>query len=44
VNREVPTFMRQQEKETVPLRQQRAFLMDDEDQFDIPTFLRKSVD
>ncbi|MBJ6749208.1 cell division protein FtsZ [Geomonas anaerohicana] len=43
VNREIPTYIRaKQEREAT--RQQRSFLMDDEDQYDIPTFLRKSVD
>ncbi|GFO62873.1 cell division protein FtsZ [Geomonas paludis] len=43
VNREIPTYIRaKQEREAS--RQQRSFLMDDEDQYDIPTFLRKSVD
>ena len=43
VNREIPTFIREkQQRETIA--RQRSFLMDDEDQYDIPTFLRKSVD
>ncbi|TSK06863.1 MAG: cell division protein FtsZ [Geobacter sp.] len=43
INREIPTFIREKhQRETV--RQQRSFMMDDEDQYDIPTFLRKSVD
>lgn len=43
INREIPTFIREkQQRETVT--RQRNFLMDDEDQYDIPTFLRKSVD
>jgi len=43
INREIPTFIREkQQRETVA--RQRNFLMDDEDQYDIPTFLRKSVD
>jgi cell division protein FtsZ len=43
VNYDIPTIDRKR-GEAVPLRHQRSFLMDDEDQFDIPTFLRKSVD
>ncbi|OGU05758.1 MAG: cell division protein FtsZ [Geobacteraceae bacterium GWC2_58_44] len=43
INREIPTFIREkQQRDTVA--RQRNFLMDDEDQYDIPTFLRKSVD
>jgi cell division protein FtsZ len=42
INREIPTFIREKQRET-QIRQ-RSFLMDDEDQYDIPTFLRKSVD
>jgi len=43
INREIPTFIR--EKQTRDTRtNQRSFLMEDEDQYDIPTFLRKSVD
>ncbi len=44
VNREIPTFKRveRQPKETV--MKQRAFFADEDDQYDIPTFLRKSVD
>jgi cell division protein FtsZ len=46
VNREVPTFIRERERERQrdSIGRQRNFLMDDEDQYDIPTFLRKSVD
>ncbi|MBU5637387.1 cell division protein FtsZ [Geomonas sp. Red69] len=43
VNREIPTYIRAKQEREVS-RQQRSFLMDDEDQYDIPTFLRKSVD
>ncbi len=46
VNQEIPAYIRrqkQQQNEFAP-RQQRSFYMDDDDQFDIPTFLRKSVD
>ena len=43
VNREIPTFIREkQQRET--FSRQRSFMMEDEDQYDIPTFLRKSVD
>lgn len=45
INREIPTFIREKQKERETYaRQQRSFLMDEEDQYDIPTFLRKSVD
>ena len=43
VNREIPTFIRDKQLRDTQVRQ-RSFLMDDEDQYDIPTFLRKSVD
>ncbi|MBJ6802087.1 cell division protein FtsZ [Geomonas propionica] len=43
VNREIPTYIRAKQEREVS-RQQRSFLSDDEDQYDIPTFLRKSVD
>lgn len=44
VNREIPTFKRiERQQREVPMKQ-RAFFMDEEDQYDIPTFLRKSVD
>jgi cell division protein FtsZ len=43
INREIPTFIREKQQRDVQARQ-RSFLMDDEDQYDIPTFLRKSVD
>ncbi|HTP64776.1 MAG TPA: cell division protein FtsZ, partial [Geobacteraceae bacterium] len=43
INREIPTFIRErQHRET--FSRQRSFMMDDEEQYDIPTFLRKSVD
>ena len=43
INREIPTFIREkQQRETIS--RQRSFLMDDDEQYDIPTFLRKSVD
>ncbi|GFO56070.1 cell division protein FtsZ [Geomonas sp. Red276] len=45
INREIPTFIREKHQRDTQIRSQRsAFLMDDEDQYDIPTFLRKSVD
>ncbi|MCM0080200.1 cell division protein FtsZ [Geomonas sp. Red32] len=45
VDREIPTFIREKHQRDTQIRSQRnAFLMDDEDQYDIPTFLRKSVD
>ena len=40
---EIPTFIRDKQKRDTQVKQ-RSFLMDDEDQYDIPTFLRKSVD
>lgn len=44
VNREIPTFKRiERQQREVPMKQ-KAFFMDEEDQYDIPTFLRKSVD
>jgi len=43
INREIPTFIRDKQQRDTQVRQ-RNFLMDDEDQYDIPTFLRKSVD
>lgn len=44
INREIPTFMRERQQRDTMARQ-RSFLMDeDEEQYDIPTFLRKSVD
>jgi cell division protein FtsZ len=43
VNREIPTFIRDKQQRDTQSRQ-RSFMMDDEDQYDIPTFLRKSVD
>ena len=43
INREIPTFIREKQQRDTQTRQ-RSFLMDDEDQYDIPTFLRKSVD
>jgi cell division protein FtsZ len=44
INREIPTFMRERQPRETFVRQ-RSFMMDeDEEQYDIPTFLRKSVD
>jgi len=43
INREIPTFIREKQQRESGLRQ-RSFLMDEEEQYDIPTFLRKSVD
>ncbi len=43
INREIPTFIRErQHRESIS--RQRTFMMEDEEQYDIPTFLRKSVD
>lgn len=44
VNREVPTFMRERQKRETFGRQRSFMMEDEEDQYDIPTFLRKSVD
>jgi len=46
VNIDTPTFIRKtdQDPRRSPVSRQPSFLMDEEDQFDIPTFLRKSVD
>ncbi|BEH11585.1 MULTISPECIES: cell division protein FtsZ [Geobacter] len=44
VNRDIPTFVRNQQTRESSLSRQKAFFIDDEDQYDIPTFLRKSVD
>ena len=47
VSRDIPTFMRERahQPQREPVSRQRAFHMeDDEEQYDIPTFLRKSVD
>jgi cell division protein FtsZ len=43
VNRDIPAFKRI-ERQTRDVPKQRAFFVDEEDQYDIPTFLRKSVD
>jgi len=41
-----PTFVRKTEPDhrRSPVNRQPSFVMDEDDQFDIPTFLRKSVD
>jgi cell division protein FtsZ len=47
ISRDIPTFMRERDRQPQrePVSRQRSFHMeDDEDQYDIPTFLRKSVD
>jgi cell division protein FtsZ len=46
VNIDTPTFIRKtdQDPRRSPVSRQPSFLVDEEDQFDIPTFLRKSVD
>ncbi len=46
INREIPAFIRNRQKQQPEAfsRQQRGFFMDEDDQYDIPTFLRKSVD
>jgi len=43
LNRDIPTFQRQQGR-IERVERQRGLLADDDDQYDIPTFLRKSVD
>ncbi len=43
INREIPTF-RRIERQARDIPKQRAFFSDDEDQYDIPTFLRKTID
>jgi cell division protein FtsZ len=43
INREIPTFIRDKQHRD-NFSRQRSFMMDDEEQYDIPTFLRKSVD
>jgi cell division protein FtsZ len=44
INREIPTFMRDKQQRDVRSRQRGFFSEEEEDQYDIPTFLRKSVD
>ena len=43
INREVPTYIRERQNREVG-RQRGFFAEEEEDQYDIPTFLRKSVD
>ncbi len=43
INREIPTFIREKQQRENFSRQRNIF-MDEEEQYDIPTFLRKSVD
>jgi cell division protein FtsZ len=44
INREIPTFMREKQQRENRGRQRSFMLDEDEEQYDIPTFLRKSVD
>ena len=44
INREIPTFMREKQQREIRGRQRGFFAEEDEEQYDIPTFLRKSVD
>ncbi|MBI1921207.1 MAG: cell division protein FtsZ [Geobacter sp.] len=44
INREIPTFIREKQQREAMTRQRNIFAMEDEEQYDIPTFLRKSVD
>jgi cell division protein FtsZ len=44
INREIPTFIREKQQQRETFSRQRSFMMEDEEQYDIPTFLRKSVD
>lgn len=44
VNREIPTFIREKQQRDSQARSRGFSFMDEEDQYDIPTFLRKSVD
>ena len=41
---EVPTFIRERQQREPGVSRQKAFFADEDDQYDIPTFLRKSVD
>ncbi|MBT0653309.1 cell division protein FtsZ [Geomobilimonas luticola] len=43
INREIPTFIREKHQRQ-GIARQNSFFMDEEEQYDIPTFLRKSVD
>jgi cell division protein FtsZ len=44
INREIPTFIRDKQQRETHSRQRGFFADEEEDQYDIPTFLRKSVD
>ncbi|WP_243370044.1 cell division protein FtsZ [Geotalea sp. SG265] len=44
INREIPTFIREKQQQRETFTRQRSFMIEDEEQYDIPTFLRKSVD
>lgn len=44
IDLKVPTFIRQQQQSQARGRQRNIFTEDEEEQYDIPTFLRKSVD
>jgi cell division protein FtsZ len=46
MNRDIPAFIRNRHKQQPDSfsKQQRGFFVDEDDQYDIPTFLRKSVD
>jgi len=44
INREIPTFIREKHQRETFARQRGFFAEEEEDQYDIPTFLRKSVD
>ncbi|GFO68907.1 cell division protein FtsZ [Geomonas limicola] len=44
INREIPTFIREKQQRDTRTSHRNSFMMEDEDQYDIPTFLRKSVD
>jgi cell division protein FtsZ len=45
LNRDVPTYLRKEQQGRIErVERQRTLLVDDDDQYDIPTFLRKSVD
>lgn len=46
INRDVPAFIRNRHKQQPDAfsKQQRGFFVEEDDQYDIPTFLRKSVD
>ncbi len=44
INREIPTFIREKQQRETFGRQRGFFSEEEEEQYDIPTFLRKSVD